>query len=199
KDRDRAALDGFLNFRASFDGTGVFLALGQSLRALGLTFGCEAGHQGPDSHVNGLFGTFIIIAALGDLVQHLLGSGGEFGLDNGSALDLSGQNDRIGGVVRDEPVDEVGDAARMVFDDLVDAASDLVVRVRASAGFVDLFVVVAGDVDPLVLSAFAVRGHAQFTNGRSVLAGYDEDDVELSGLLPKVGSEFGHLGAMRRV
>src|SRR5699024_8312405 len=27
----------------------------------------------------------------------------------------------------------------------------------------------------------------------------DEDDVELSGLLPKVGSEFGYLGAMRRV
>src|SRR5699024_9403460 len=141
------------------------------------TFGREAGHQGPDGHVDGLFGTFIIVSALGDLVQQLLGSDRQFGLDDGSALDLSGQNDRIGGIVRDEPVDEVGDAARMVFDDLVDAASDLVVRVRASAGFVDLFVVVAGDMDPVVLSAFAIRGHAQFTDGRSVLAGDDEDDV----------------------
>src|SRR5699024_5032974 len=114
KDRDRSALDGFLNFRASFDGTVVCLALGQSLRVLGLTFGREAGHQGPDCHVDGLFGTFIIVSALGDLVQHLLGSGGELGLDDGSALDRSGQNDRIGGIVRDEPVDEVSDAARMI-------------------------------------------------------------------------------------
>src|SRR5699024_5413075 len=159
KDRDRSALDGFLNFRASFDGTVVCLALGQSLRVLGLTFGREAGHQGPDCHVDGLFGTFIIVSALGDLVQHLLGSGGEFGLDDGSALDVSGQNDRIGGIVRDEPVDEVSDAARMIFDDVVVAASDLVVRVRASAGRVGRFGVVAGGMGAVCLAAFAIRGY----------------------------------------
>src|SRR5699024_6861767 len=181
KDRDRSALDGLLDFRTSLDGTVVCLALGQSLRVLGLTFGSEAGHQGPDRHVDGLFGSFIVVSALGDLVQHLLGSDREFGLDDGSALYLSGQNDRIGCIVRDQPVDEVGDAARMVFDDLVDAASGVVVRVRTSAGLVGLFVVGAGDVDPVVLAAVAVWGDAQCTDGRAVVAGDDENDVALRG------------------
>src|SRR5699024_2199426 len=188
-DRDRSALDGFLNFRASFDGTVVCLALGQSLRVLGLTFGREAGHQGPDCHVDGLFGTFIIVSALGDLVQHLLGSGGEFGLDDGSALDLSGQHARIGGIVRDEPVDAVSAAARMISESLVDAGPALRAPACAPARCGGLCAGPASDVDPSVRSAFAVRGHAQLTNARSVLSGDDEDGVEPSALPPKVCSE----------
>ena len=54
-------------------------------------------------------------------------------------------------------------------------------------------------MDTIGLAAFAIRGHAELADGRPVLSGDDENDIELSALLAKVGSELGHVSVVRCV